>query len=112
MVMERTRRVFKLKSDLFKALSNPLRLAIIETLKGGERSVGEIVRASGSEQSSVSKNLSVLRHAGILGSRQEGATVYYGVRDQDIFKILRVVSDILAARHKESAGILADLGKR
>ena len=104
--------VFRLKSDLFKALAHPVRLAILEHLKSGERSVGEIVRASGAEQSSVSKNLAVLRHAGILGSRQEGATVYYGIRDQDIFKVLRVAADMLATKHKESARILSDLGKR
>jgi len=110
--MGRQEIVFKLKSDLFKALAHPVRLAIIEQLKNGERSVGQIVTANGVEQSSISKNLAVLKNAGILSSRQEGVTVYYGVRDQDIFKILRVVSDILAAKHKESAKILAELGKK
>lgn len=104
--------VFKLKSDLFKALSHPVRLAIIEQLKNGERSVGQLVEANGVEQSSVSKNLAILKQAGILRSRQEGVTVYYAIRDQDIFKVLRVVSDILATKHKESAKILAELGKR
>lgn len=103
--------VFKLKSDLFKALAHPIRLAIIEQLKNGERSVGQLVDVNHVEQSSISKNLAVLKHAGILSSRQQGVTVYYGIRDHDIFKVLRVVSDILATRHKESAKILTELGR-
>jgi ArsR family transcriptional regulator len=104
--------VFKLKSDLFKALGHPVRLAIIEHLKNGKRSVGQIVDATRAEQSGVSKNLMVLKQAGILSSRQEGVTVYYAIRDQNIFKVLRVVSDILATKHKESSKILTELGKR
>ena len=104
--------VFKLKSDLFKALAHPIRLAIIEQLKNGERSVGQLVEANRAEQSSISKNLAVLKHAGILSSRQEGVTVYYGIRDHDIFKVLRVAADILASKHKESSKILMELGRR
>ena len=103
--------VFKLKSDFLKALAHPLRLALIEQLKDGEKSVGQLVTATGYEQSSVSKSLSQLRQAGILNSRQEGVTVYYSIRDPDIFKVLRVVSDILAAKLKEGQEILGHLGK-
>src|SRR5258706_15710894 len=104
--------VFKLKSDFLKALANPLRLAILEQLKNGERSVGQLVTANTVEQSSISKNLAVLKQVGILSSRQEGVTVYYSIRDQDVFKVLRMVSDILAAKLKESGKILAELGKK
>lgn len=103
--------VFKLKSDFLKALAHPLRLALIEQLKNGEKSVGQLVTATGAEQSGVSKSLIHLRQAGILTSRQEGVTVFYSIRDQDIFKVLRVVSDILAAKLKEGQEILSHLGK-
>ena len=104
--------VFKLKSDFLKALAHPLRLAIIEQLKDGEKSVSQLVSANSVEQSSISKNLSLLKQAGILSSRQEGVGVYYSIRDQDIFKVLRLVSDMLAAKLKEGERILAQLGKR
>ena len=104
--------VFKLKADFLKALSSPLRLALIEQLKNGDRSVSQLVELNGVEQSSVSKNLAILKQTGILSSRQEGVTVFYSIRDQDIFKVLRVVSEILAAKLKEGQSILAQLGKR
>lgn len=104
--------VFKLKSDFLKALAHPLRLAIIEQLKNGELSVGQLGNNLGIEQSSISKNLAILRQVGILSSRQEKVTVYYAIRDPDIFKVLRLVADILAKKLKESEDVLAHLARR
>lgn len=102
---------FKLKADFLKALAHPMRLAIIERLKNGEKNVGQLVKEVGIDQSSVSKNLSILRQVGILSSRQEKVTVYYAIRDRDIFKVLRLVAEILGKKLRESEKILAHLGK-
>jgi DNA-binding transcriptional ArsR family regulator len=102
---------FKLKSDFLKALAHPDRLALVEHLKNGERSVGQLSTALEIEQSSVSKNLSILRQAGIVQSRQEKVTVYYEIKDRDIFKMLRLAADILSKRLKESEAVLAHLAR-
>jgi len=104
--------VFKLKSDFLKALAHPIRLSIIEQLKNGELSVGDLVHKLGIEQSTISKNLAILRQAGILSSRQEKVTVYYAVRDPDIFKVLRLVADFLSKKLNETQKALAHLAKR
>ena len=78
--------VFTLKADFLKALAHPLRLAIIEHLKNGEKSVGQLVKALEMEQSGMSKHLAILRQVGILHSRQEKATVYYAIRDRTFIK--------------------------
>ena len=103
--------VFKLKADFLKALAHPTRLAIIEQLKGGERSVGQMVRALGLEQSGLSKHLAVMRQAGVLASRQEKVTVYYSLRDRDVFKVLRPISELLRRRLEESRRVLERLGR-
>lgn len=103
--------VFKIKADFLKALAHPVRLEIVEHLKSREASVGEMVRDLGVEQSSLSKHLALLRQAGILVSRQERVTVYYSIRDKDIFQILRPIAEILRKRLAESQAILAQLGK-
>ena len=103
--------VFKLKADFLKALGHPLRLAIIEQLKNGEVSVGQLVNKLEIEQSSISKHLAILRQVGIVHSRQEKATVFYTIRDQDIFKVLRPITDILGKKLKESEKILLHLGR-
>ena len=103
--------VFKIKADFLKSLAHPVRLAIIEHLKNKEASVGEMVKELGIEQSGLSKHLAILRQAGILTSRQEKVTVFYSVRDQDIFHVLRPIAEILRKKLTESTAVLAHLGR-
>lgn len=102
---------FKLKAEFLKALAHPLRLAIIETLKSGERSVGQIVNSHDVDISNVSKNLAILRQVGVLTARQEKSTVYYAVRDRTIFEILRPLSEMLGNHLKESVRLIDHLGE-
>ena len=103
--------VFKIKADFLKSLAHPSRLAIIEYLKSGEASVGQMVKELGIEQSGLSKHLDILRQAGILGTRQEKANVYYGIKDHDIFSVLRPIAQILKKKLVESEELLNRLGK-
>lgn len=103
--------VFRIKADFLRSLAHPARLAIIEYLKKGEASVGQMARDLGVEQSGLSKHLAILRQAGILSSRQEKVSVYYFVKDKDIFKVLRPIAEILRKKLKESEMVLSRLGK-
>lgn len=103
--------VFKIKADFLKCLAHPARLAVIEYLKTREASVGRIVSALKLEQSGLSKHLSLLRQAGIVTSRQEGVTVYYSIRDRDVFKVLRPIAEMLRKRLRESQAVLGHLGE-
>lgn len=90
--MQDSLRIFK--ADFFKALSHPARIKILELLRGGELSVTELQERLGIESSSVSQNLSVLRHKRIVDSRKVGTTVFYWVRDPAIFDLLDVARRI------------------
>ncbi len=103
--------VFKIKADFLKSLAHPARLAIIEYLKRGEAPVGQMVTDLGIEQSGLSKHLSTLRQAGILTSRQEKVSVFYSIKDKEIFDVLRPIAEILKRKLKESENILSSLGK-
>ena len=103
--------IFKIKSDFLKSTASPVRLAAIEHLKQGESSVGELVKALGVEQSSLSKHLAILRQAGILAARQEKVTVYYSIKDKDIFKVLRPISEMLRKKLRKSQTVLEHLGR-
>ena len=78
------------KAEFFKALSHPARIKILELLRAGELSVTELQDSLGIESSGVSQHLSVLRHKTIVESRKAGTTVYYRVRDPEIFELLDV----------------------
>src|SRR5688572_23167905 len=92
---------FRIKADFLRSLAHPARLAVIEYLKNRESSVGQIVIGLGIEQSALSKHLATLRQAGILASRQEKASVFYSVKDPDIFHVLRPIAVILRKKLKE-----------
>lgn len=60
-----------------KALANESRLMIVDRLSRGECSAGELTRLVGSDQTTVSKHLAVLRSHGIVEDRREGNVVVY-----------------------------------
>ena len=103
--------VFKLKADFLKALAHPARLKIIDCLRKRECSVGQLVKLLEMEQSGLSKHLALLKQAGILRSRQEKVTVYYSIRDRDVFTVLRPVSNILKRKLQEGQKVLSYLGR-
>lgn len=62
---------------MLKALAHESRLLIVDRLNRGECSVGDLREVVGSDLSTVSKHLALLRAHGIVESRREGTTVYY-----------------------------------
>ena len=71
------REVFRKQAQVMKALAHESRLMIIHRLKQGECSAGQLVELVGSDPSTISKHLSILRLNGIIGDRREGTTIYY-----------------------------------
>jgi DNA-binding transcriptional ArsR family regulator len=63
----------------FDALGDPTRRAVLELLRGGERTVGELVDALPVSQPAVSQHLKVLRDAGLVAARAEGTRRLYRV---------------------------------
>ena len=64
-------------SDVFNAVAEPQRRAILEFIAGDERSVGEIVDALELAQPSVSKHLRVLKDVGLVSARRNGKQMLY-----------------------------------
>jgi ArsR family transcriptional regulator len=80
----------RFKSELFKTLGHPLRIHILELLRGGELSVRDILRELGVEPSTASQQLAVLRGGGVVDSRRADGTVYYRLRDPLVAELLDV----------------------
>ena len=85
----------------FRALSEPTRLAIVQELKSGERTVGELVETIGLSQANVSKQLSVLRNAGFLRREQRGTSAVYSISDPLVMELCRLMCDGMNRRVKE-----------
>ncbi len=84
----------KFKAEFFKALAHPLRIQIIDVLRGGEIGVSDLCTRLKVEQSSVSQQLALLRSRNIVVGRKEGQNVYYSIRDKAIFRLLDVAREI------------------
>ncbi len=102
--------IHQVKAEFFKTLGHPARIRVLEVLREGERTVGQLVPEVGIEASHLSQQLAVLRRAGLVQNRKEGATVVYSVADPAIFELLEVAKRILTSSllHSREA-ILAEL---
>jgi ArsR family transcriptional regulator len=85
----------KFKAKIFKALSDPVRLEIIQFLRGGEKCVCEIIPHVGIAQSLVSRHLKILRVCGLVKERREGNRRLYSVTDTRIFVVIDTVTSEL-----------------
>ena len=71
----------------YTALAEPSRRRILDLLRDGERSVGELVERVGLSQPGVSKHLKVLREAGLVRSRTDGKRRWYGLRAEPLAEV-------------------------
>ncbi len=92
---QRSEQLLERIADRLKAMADPMRLRILHVLQGGERCVSEILSQVGGSQANVSKHLSVLRRAGLVGYRREGVNVFYRIEDPAVFAICESVCDSL-----------------
>src|SRR5579863_3197574 len=82
------------KAEFFKALAHPLRIRILDELRRGEVGVNELCARLDVEQSTLSQQLAVLRSRSIVVGRKDGQSVFYSVRDPEVFKLLDVAKRI------------------
>ena len=75
----------------FRVLAEPMRIRLLDRLRDGEATVGELSEATSASQQNVSKHLAVLADAGILGRRKEGNRVYYRIVDEGVFALCEQV---------------------
>jgi len=92
----------KFKAKIFNALSDPVRLEILEFLRDGEKCVCDIVLYVGIMQPSVSRHLAILKSCGLVKHRKDRNRRFYSVIDPAIFRVLDLVAaelvDVLSKR--------------
>ena len=85
-----------LQAKLFRGFGDPSRLAILEALCEGERTVSDLVQITGLTQPNVSNHLSCLRDCGLVAVRQQGRFAYYSLSDDRVVKLLLLADELLA----------------
>lgn len=85
-----------LKAKLYRGFGDPSRLKILEALRDGSLTVGEIVTATGLSQSNASNHLGCLRDCGLVVAEQNGRYVTYHLSDDRVGDILTLAESLLA----------------
>ena len=101
----------RFKADIFQALAHPTRIAILESLGGGELSAGALIEKLGMEQANGSQHLAVLRAKQLVSNRKAGNQVFYSVRDPIITKVLNLMRTYFHAHLKEALAMLGEMEK-
>ena len=85
--LKMTPELLGLIAERFRALAEPARLQILNALRGGEKTVTQLVEETGLGQANVSKHLQVLHSMGYIARRKEGLFVYCSLIDKDVFRL-------------------------
>ena len=94
----KVRSVYKQQARVLKALANESRLMIVDRLSQSECSVGQLTELIGSDQSTVSKHLAVLRSHGIVEDRREGNNVYYTLLTPCVLSFFSCAAQVIEDR--------------
>ena len=104
---ERERKLYTLQAQLCQVLTDPIRLELLHLIGDGERTVGELVEATGLRQANVSQHLAVMRQRNIFTTRRVGTTVYYALAYPEILEACAIVRGILIKQLQETRELVA-----
>jgi len=83
------------RAAILKALAHPTRLFIVEELSHGEKCVCELTEMVGSDISTLSKHLAILKNAGIIKDEKRGLRVWYSLSCPCVFGFLECAEAVL-----------------
>ena len=96
------------KAEIFQALGHPTRVAIVEYLRYGEVSVGQLCELVGIEQANASQHLAVLRSKHIVETRKEGNQIFYRLRNPVVGEILEMMRKYFFEHMNEAMEMLKE----
>lgn len=100
-------RLIELIAGRFRVLGEPMRIKILDRLRGGDATVSELVEYLGASQQNVSKHLGILHAAGIVTRTKEGTSTRYAISDPAVFELCDQVCGGVRRQIQELDAILA-----
>lgn len=97
-------------AERFRVLSEPMRIRILDVLRAGEASVGELAEALGTSQQNVSKHVGVLVRAGMVEREKRGTAVACRVTDDTVFALCELVCGGVARQLGELQALIDGTG--
>jgi DNA-binding transcriptional ArsR family regulator len=97
-----------MKAEIFKAIGQPMRLAIMEILHENEMQAGRIAAQLGTDAPNVSRHLALLRKRGLVVDRKQGPNIFYRETIPDLMRYIRCVEK--AVQQRLDAQIMSNMG--
>jgi DNA-binding transcriptional ArsR family regulator len=101
--------VHEAKAALFRVLGHPARVRILELLRDGERSVGQLQAELDLDSGSTSQHLAALRRVGVVESRRDGTSVFYRIEDPRVSQLLDSGKEIVVRQLESQQALLREL---
>src|SRR5262245_22259889 len=97
-----TEELFDQVANRFRALGEPARLRILDALRTGELTVGDLCERTSLNQANLSKHLQLLHPLGFVTRRKDGLFVCYSLTDDDVFHLCDIMCGRLAGAATQS----------
>ena len=97
----------ELIAQRFRCLGEPMRIMLLDRLRDGEATVGELQEATGASQQNVSKHLGVLLSAGMVSRTKRGTASVYAIADEMVFELCEQVCGGLRRQVADLDGLLS-----
>ena len=97
---------FEARAQILKALAHPARLLIVDELSKSQRCVNDLTLMIGADMSTVSRHLAVLKNAGIIQNKRQGAQVYYCLSIPCIMDFFECAEKVLESRLKKQLNVI------
>jgi len=79
--------LIELVAQRFRVLGEPMRIKLLDRLREGDATVGELQEALGASQQNVSKHLGILHAAGMVSRTKQGNHARYAISDPSVFEL-------------------------
>lgn len=89
---------YRLHAEVCRVLTDPKRLMLLDVLREGEHSVGELAQELGCSLANASQHLAVLRSAGLVDTRRDGTTIRYRMAEPSLVRACDVIHEIVERR--------------
>lgn len=91
----------QVEAKFFKGLADKSRLAILETIVAGAKTVSEIVEETKLSQPNVSTHLSCLLDCGLVQKRRDGQRMFYQISSDEVTEIIKHMRNVVGQHSKE-----------
>jgi DNA-binding transcriptional ArsR family regulator len=98
--------LIELVAQRFRVLGEPMRIKLLDRLREGDATVGELQEALGASQQNVSKHLGILHAAGMVARAKEGNHARYSISDPSVFELCDQVCGGVRKQLQELEAIL------